>query len=55
MSSYRPEDVPMLVTSKLALQYSGSEVSGMIMLLYGFHWVYPTVGCYAMCCQVQSE
>ena len=41
MSNYRPEDVPTLVTSKLALQYSGSEVSGVLML-YGFHWVYST-------------
>lgn len=39
MSGYRPEDVPTLVTSKLALQYCGSEVSS-ILLLYGFHLVY---------------
>lgn len=28
----RPEDVPTLVTSKLALQYSGSEVSTFVFV-----------------------
>ena len=32
------EDVPTLVTSKLALQYSGSEVSDTLtVMLYGFY------------------
>ena len=35
--------MPTLVTSKLALQYSGSEVSDMLtVLLYGFYVVYST-------------